>query len=303
MFVFTPLFTIFILLSGGYFAKRIGVLKQKQTRTFLDFAIVFALPCLIFDKAYHLNFDFSLILFIIIGLTSCVLSAFIALALGMIFKFSKSTLVSMFMLSCFGNTIFVGMPIVSGIFHDPQFSAEVILYDALATTLPISLFGPFIISIGTKEKANLLNNIRRIFSFPPFLALLFGFLCKMIEIPEFIFSPIRLFGASATPVALFAIGLGLGFVAIKTAYKPTIVVIFAKMVLTPIIFILILKIFGQNLSVSSLVAIIESATPTMTLAGAMIMKAKLDSNLAVSSIAFGILFCFVSMPALVYFLV
>ncbi|EAI5026620.1 AEC family transporter, partial [Campylobacter jejuni] len=54
MFVFIPLFTIFILLAGGYFAKRIGVLKQKQARTFLDFAIIFALPCLIFDKAYHL---------------------------------------------------------------------------------------------------------------------------------------------------------------------------------------------------------------------------------------------------------
>ncbi|HEG3155833.1 TPA: AEC family transporter, partial [Campylobacter jejuni] len=38
MFVFIPLFTIFILLAGGYFAKRISVLKQKQARTFLDFA-------------------------------------------------------------------------------------------------------------------------------------------------------------------------------------------------------------------------------------------------------------------------
>ncbi len=45
----------------------------------------------------------------------------------------------MFLLSCFGNTIFVGMPIVAGVFNDPQFSAEVIFYDALATTLPISL--------------------------------------------------------------------------------------------------------------------------------------------------------------------
>ncbi|EFV11423.1 transporter, auxin efflux carrier (AEC) family domain protein [Campylobacter jejuni subsp. jejuni 327] len=89
MFVFIPLFTIFILLAGGYFAKRIGVLKQKQARTFLDFAIIFALPCLIFDKAYHLNFDFSLIIFIFIGLFSCILAAFLLFLLEKFFIFLK----------------------------------------------------------------------------------------------------------------------------------------------------------------------------------------------------------------------
>ncbi len=236
MFIFSPLFTIFILLAGGYFAKRVGILKQKQARTFLDFAIVFALPCLIFDKAYHLNFDFSLIVLIFIGFFSCALAAFIVVFLGFIFNFSKATLVSMFLLSCFGNTIFVGMPIVEGIFANAQFGAEVILYDALATTLPISLLGPFILSLGSGEKVSLVANIKKILSFPPFLALLLGFLCKLISLPEFIFSPIRLFGGAATPVALFAIGLGLGFMAIKTAYKPTILVILAKMVLAPLIF-------------------------------------------------------------------
>lgn len=300
MFVFIPLFTIFILLAGGYFAKRIGVLKQKQARTFLDFAIIFALPCLIFDKAYHLNFNFSLIIFIFIGLFSCILAAFFAIFIGKVFHFSKVTLVSMFLLSCFGNTIFVGMPIVAGVFNDPQFSAEVIFYDALATTLPISLFGPFILSLGNGEKVSLLANVKKILSFPPFLALLFGFLCKLITLPEFIFSPIRLFGASATPVALFAIGLGLGFMAIKTSYKPTIVVIFTKMILAPLFFVFCLKIFNLELKDSTIVAIIESAAPTMTLAGAMVMKAKLDSNLAVSAVAFGVLFAFVSMPILIW---
>lgn len=108
-------------MQGGYFAKRINVLKQKQASTFLDFAIIFALPCLIFDKAYHLNFDFSLIIFIFIGLFSCILAAFFAIFIGKFFHFSKVTLVSMFLLSCFGNTIFVGMPIVAGVFNDPQF--------------------------------------------------------------------------------------------------------------------------------------------------------------------------------------
>ena len=103
MFIFTPLFTIFVLLMGGYVAKRIGVLKSKQSRTFLDFTIIFALPCLIFDRAYHLNFDFSLIVYIVMGLFSCLIAGAFSVACGRLMKFTKPTLVSMFLLSAFGN--------------------------------------------------------------------------------------------------------------------------------------------------------------------------------------------------------
>ena len=98
MFIFNPLFTIFILLLGGYMAKKIGVLKQKQSKMFLDFAILFALPCLIFDKTYHLNFDFTLVTLILIGFFSCMLSAGFAVMLGRFLQFSKAPLVSMFCL-------------------------------------------------------------------------------------------------------------------------------------------------------------------------------------------------------------
>lgn len=301
MFIFTPLFTIFVLLLGGYLAKRVGVLKQKQSRMFLDFAIFFALPCLIFDKTYHLNFDLSLIALILGGLLSCVLAALFAVVLGVIFKFSKSTLASMFLLAGFGNTLFVGIPIVSGVYGE-VFLSEVIFYDALATAIPISIIGPIVLSCVGSQKVNMLENIKKILFFPPFIALMLGFICKIFVLPEFVFKPIVIFGNSATAVALFAIGLGLGFGAIKTAYKPTIIVVLCKTLLAPLIFIILLKLLAVELEPRIIVAILESAMPTMTLAGAMIMKAKLDTNLAVSSIAFGILFSFVSIPLLCYFL-
>lgn len=301
MFVFTPLFTIFVLLLGGYLAKRVGVLKQKQSRMFLDFAILFALPCLIFDKTYHLNFDLNLIVLILGGLLSCALAALFAVGLGAVFKFSKSTLVSMFLLACFGNTLFVGIPVISGIYGE-AFISEVIFYDALATAIPISLAGPFVLSLASNQKISLLQNLKKILLFPPFIALMLGFVCKAFVLPEFIFKPIIVFGNSATAVALFAIGLGLGFSAIKTAYKPTIIVVLCKTLLAPVIFIALLKLFGVKFEPRIIIAILESAMPTMTLAGAMIMKAKLDSNLAVSAIAFGILFSFISIPLLSHFL-
>ncbi|TQR31858.1 AEC family transporter [Campylobacter sp. MIT 99-7217] len=303
MFVLEPLFTIFSLLMGGYVAKRIYVLKQKQARAFLDFVIVFALPCLIFDKSYHLKFDFSLIVYVLMGFSSCLIAAFLSVFIGFVCKFSKATLVSMFLLSAFGNTIFIGLPIISSLYPaQNQFVSEVIFYDALATALPMSLFGPFVISLASKTKIDFMQNVKKILLFPPFIALALGFACKLISLPELIFLPIKMFGDAATPTALFAIGLGLSFATIKSSYKATFLVILAKMLLAPLIFILILKLFSMQTTPSAIVAIFESSVPTMTLASAMIIKAKLDTNLAISSIAFGVLFAFVSMPLLVWIL-
>lgn len=301
--IYTSLFGIFCLLFTGYLAKKIKILKQKQSRTFLDFAIIFALPCLIFERVYHLNFDFSLIIVILLGLFSALFSAFCCTLLAMYFNFSKNTLVSIFSLASFGNTLFVGIPIITGIYPQANFLGEIILYDALATALPVALLAPFIISLASNQKTNFFTNIKKIFTFPPFIALFLGLVCKFFTLPEFIFEPLRMLGASATPIALFAIGLNLGFLSIVASYKSTIIVIFSKMILTPLIFLMLLKFFNFHLNPSLNIAILESAMPTMTLIAAMIMKAKLDTNLAVSAVAFGIIFAFISLPIWVYVLV
>lgn len=296
--IFSPLFTLFALLFGGYLAKKLRVLKQKQAATFLNFVIFFALPCLIFDKVYHLNFDFSLVLLALTGLLSCVLAAFLAFILGYLFSFPKPTLVSMFLLACFSNDLFIGLPIIAGIYTDTQALSVLVFYNILATTLPISLFGTLILSLAGENKASLKENIKKIFTFPPFLGLLLAFFCRFFDLNEMIFTPIRLLGDSTPAIALFAIGLGLSFKAIKTSYKATVLVIGAKMILAPLFFIVFLKIFGFEIKQEATVSIIACATPTMITASVLVMKAKLDPNLAVSVVAFGTLFTFVNIPML-----
>lgn len=297
MFIFTPLFTIFVVLSGGYIAKLLGVLKQRQSQTFLNFTITFAIPCLIFNGIYHLKLDFSFIALIFMGFCVCICSGLIASLMGYFFKFSKATIISMFLLASFGNTLFVGIPIISGIYGTDTLG-QVVLYDALATGLPVSLLAPFIIALGNTQKTNALQILKRILSFPPFIALALGFLLKPFTLPEILFAPIALLGNSAIPIALFAIGLSLGFNTIKSAYKSAIIVIFCKTLLAPFILIGILCITHTELSKDMVIIILESSMPTMVLAGAVVMQAKLDSNLAVSAIAFGILAAFFTIPLL-----
>lgn len=299
--VFEAMFSIFILLASGYLAKKTKVLAQNQAIIFIDFVLCFALPAMIFDRIYHVNIDINLINIILTGFGSSILAALIAVGLGFLFKFKKTTIVSLALLSLFGNTLFVGIPIVQGFFGEEAIN-EVIFYDQLATGIPISILGPLILSLGAPAKVSLIQNTVKILKFPPFVALILGLICRNFELPDIIFPPLKMFASSVVPVALFAVGIGLGFNSVKSAWKSTSVVLVAKMVIAPALFVVIASSFGVNFDQKWMVGLIECAMPPMVLASAMILKANLDTNLAISSVALGIVFTFISIPSIFLFL-
>ena len=293
-----PLFSIFVLLASGYLAKRTKVIPQNQLIIFIDFVLVFAMPALIFDKVYHVNIDFHLFSVIACGLGANFVAMLLAFGLGRLLGFSKATTASMALLAMFGNTLFMGLPVLQGILGDDIVN-EVILYDQMITCVPIAFLGPFILSYAAPSNVSLIANAFKIMKFPPFLALVAGLLAKSVEIPEFLFAPLRLFSGAVVPVALFAVGLGLGFNTVRSSYKSTALVVFLRMVVAPCFFVAFAWVFGLEFSPSYMAGLIETAMPPTVVASAMILKAKLDSNLAISAIAVGMCFTFVVIPVII----
>ena len=293
-----PLFSIFVLLASGYLAKRTKVIPHNQLRIFIDFVLVFAMPALIFDKVYHVNIDFHLFSVIACGLGANFVAMLLAFGLGRLLGFSKATTASMALLAMFGNTLFMGLPVLQGILGD-DIANEVILYDQMVTCVPIAFLGPFILSYAAPSNVSLIANVFKIMKVPPFLALVAGLLAKSVEIPDFLFAPLRLFSGAVVPVALFAVGLGLGFNTVRSIYKITDLVVFLRMVVAPCFFVAFAWVFGLEFSPSYMVGLIETAMPPTVLASAMILKAKLDSNLAISAIAVGMCFTFVVIPVII----
>ena len=293
-----PLFSIFVLLASGYLAKRTKVIPQNQLIIFIDFVLVFAMPALIFDKVYHVNIDFHLFSVIACGLGANFVAMLLAFGLGRLLGFSKATTASMALLAMFGNTLFMGLPVLQGILGDDIVN-EVILYDQMITCVPIAFLGPFILSYAAPSNVSLIANVFKIMKFPPFLALVAGLLAKSVEIPDFLFAPLRLFSGAVVPVALFAVGLGLGFNTVRSSYKSTALVVFLRMVVAPCFFVAFAWVFGLEFSPSYMAGLIETAMPPTVVASAMILKAKLDSNLAISAIAVGMCFTFVVIPVII----
>ncbi|MDD7323749.1 MAG: AEC family transporter, partial [Campylobacter lanienae] len=232
------------------------------------------------------------------GLGANFAAMLIAFGLGRLLGFSKATTASMALLSMFGNTLFMGLPVLQGILGE-DIANEVILYDQMITCVPIAFLGPFILSYAAPSNVSLIANAFKIMKFPPFLALVVGLLAKSVEIPDFLFAPLRLFSGAVVPVALFAVGLGLGFNTVRSSYKSTALVVFLRMVVAPCFFVAFAWVFGLEFSPSYMAGLIETAMPPTVVASAMILKAKLDSNLAISAIAVGMCFTFVVIPVII----
>lgn len=293
--MYSSLFSLFFLLMIGYIAKRIRVIPQNQSIIFVDFVINFALPALIFDRVYHVNVDIKLLYVMILGFCSTTIGAIVAGILAYIFKFSRVTAICILFMSLFGNTIFVGLPIAQGILGDKAANL-VILYDQATTSIPLAVFAPFILSFAGVGGAKISHIIKKVIKFPPFIALILAIIFRNITLPEIVFKPLELLSKSVVPVALFSIGLGLSFNCIKSSWKSASLVLLGKMIIPAFIYISFIRIFNIEINKDWILGAILCTTPPMVTAGAMVMKANLDSNLAISSIALGIILTFVTMP-------
>lgn len=293
--MFLPIYSLFFILFSGYIAKRIKLIPQNQSIIFIDFVITFALPAMIFNTIYHVQINAELIYVMILGFVSTTVGAIIGTFLGYLFKFSKATIVCICLLSMFGNTIFVGLPIVQG-FLGLEVTNKIILYDQFTTSIPLAIASPFILSFAGTNRRKISQSLKQVIKFPPFLALVGALILKNTQIPDFIFKPLEMLSSSVTPVALFAVGLGLSFNGIKSAWKSSLVLLFGKMVLPPLIFILVVKSFGITINKDWMVGALLCSMPPMVSTAAMAMKAGLDSNLAVSSMSLGIVFTTVICP-------
>lgn len=285
--MFASLFSIISFILSGYIAKRLKIIEQKQALSLIDFVIYFAIPALIFEKIYHLEMSLTLLYLVFIGMIGTAIGVAVVTLVGWWLKFSRPTLVTMVMMASFGNTLFLGIPVLEG-FLGEEALREGIFYDQFATAIPVALLGPFILALASKEKASVIQSASKIVRFPPVIALVAAFLLKSVPIPEFIFSTLKMFGSTVTPVALFAIGLQMVFSSIRTEWKPTLVVLSGKMILSPLCATLIILALGIPMDESAHIAILQSAMPPMVLASAMVMKAQLNTSLAVSTVAFGV---------------
>ena len=294
------LFPVLLYFSTGYLSRKFRLFDENASQVLIKFIIYISFPALVVYNVYFLKFQWSFLWVLLSGWGVILFSILISFLIGRALKLNKPTLASFVMMATFGNTSFLGFPYQMAFLGEEGLRYAVV-FDQFSSFLPVSLISPFILAYG-QDKGDFSVDIKRIITFPPFVAIIFAFFIKNFYIPDFVLDSLKMIGMTVIPLALFSVGINLKFSSVKERIRDISAVIFIKMIFVPILFVLFLHLIGVTIDTQWQSAVIEIAMPPMVLASIFVIGAGLDKDLAVSAVGVGILASFITVPFVFYLL-
>jgi len=284
---------IFLSIALGYTISRLNIFSKDAATTLNQFAIYISLPAMILLQIPKLNFSMEVLIPIVIAWIVMIIMAILTFYLCKFFNFSKKLTGCLLLVAVLTNSSFTGIPIIDA-YLGKNALPYVLIYDQLGTFIALATYGTFVASYySSQSKLNFKIIVYKIFTFPPFLSLIFALFLIGVEFNQTISKVLNSLALTIVPIALVAVGLQLQFKLPKEEIKPFSLALIIKLVFAPIIAFLACKLFSWD-NQASLVSILEAGTAPMITAGAIASMANLAPRLSSAIVGYGILISFIS---------
>ncbi|WNY25922.1 AEC family transporter [Methanolapillus millepedarum] len=257
------IYIIVILILLGFLLKYLGILSEKDKVALNNIVINVAIPATLFlslltnVKASDLSSYFKLTLFILIISLVC---AGLSYLIGKALKMDLKSLAAFILVSCCGNTAFMGFAVCSGFYGVDGF-VRAIFCDT-ATLFLIIILGTY---LGIKVSGQKVSFVKQIVKFPPMIAwvvtiilVILGFQISML--PTFVAITLGYLSGLMVPLIMISLGLSLSPKYLKVAAVPAILVTAIQLFFAPVLGIGLSHLFSFA-PLDRNVAVIESAMP------------------------------------------
>jgi len=272
---------------------------HKETGNVLNlFVIYISLPALVLLKIPDLAFAKNLLVPALMPWLMLLLSCSAILVLSKILKWDRATTGCLLLLIPLGNTSFLGIPMVKAFFGG-QAIPYAVLYDQLGSFLALATYGSLVLAFyGSGEKNPTLSSvIKKIVSFPPFIALILAFCLKALPYPSIFVSLLKILASTLVPLVMIAVGFQLTLRLNREVTSQLCIGLSIKLVAAPIAALFLCKIAGLK-GEAIQVSIFESGMPPMVSAGALAILANLSPKLTAALVGIGIVLSFITLPFL-----
>lgn len=274
--------SIILVFGLGYFAKRIGIVKEEHASIINNVIIYLTLPAFIFRGIYRADLSPKLFYIPVIAIMTTSIVAGIAYLIGRLFRLDQQ-LLGTFMLACaVGNTGYIAYPLLLT-FLGENGLVRGILYDMFGTVIFMLTIGLYICSIFGRcvEKPSI---TKQFFTFPPLYALVLAFMLRPFVIPEVVTRAIDLVANVTVGLILISIGIALAPAKGAKKYYPLLgLTLFMKLFFAPFIVLLLGKVFllqGQSVTTT----ILDASMPTALLTLVFGIKYELNVDFLSSAI-------------------
>ena len=283
------LILLFVCLIIGIVLKKSKIIPENFHTSLNAFVINISLSAFSLYYISKIELNSSVIypvLVVWIGIFAAIL--FFA-GLGKIFGWKSSLIGALIMCAGFGNTSFVGIPLIQAMYGEEGLKT-VMLVDQPGF-VALSTVGILVANFYSGSKDSLLKHLSKILKFPPFIAFVIALLLNIfsIEIPKDFDEVLMKLGATTVPLALVSVGSQMQWKKIekKEGFHLFIGLLF-KLVLLPLLILVIYKyIFHQSRDVID-ICILEAAMAPMITAAIIASAHDLEPKFCNLMVAVGI---------------
>lgn len=290
---FALLIVCFVL---GILFRRLRIVPENAAQTVNAVIIYFSLPAVALFYVHSLSFKAEYLAPVLMGwIVFLVGWAFFAVV-GSRLGWSRKTVACLALTAALGNTSFVGLPLIEA-FYGSGWIGVGLIADQGGTFLSLALIGIALAAVTSGANLPKRDILRRLLTFPPFLATLLAVALLPVTYPGWLDSLLVKAGSTLTPLALLTVGLSVRFRAVRGRLGPLLAGLGYKMILAPL---LILGLYVGVLGMTGImikVTIFEAAMPPMVMGGIVSMQYDLEPELAGILLGIGIPLSFATVSA------
>lgn len=293
---------VFIIILAGYALRALHVVKPSWVSALNGFVYYVALPALIIQSFAAIRLtDSTISRGLLANLGVVVLIAVVLACVLKLSKLSNKLQATIFLTVLVGNTVYLGIPVVSASLPDASLTI-------VAAVGAVQLVAAMIISLIAIEWLFLKsrNNKRITMSLiqnPLIISLAIGIIFSFVRLPtlagSLIAPALKVLAATASPLALFTLG---AFLQGHTKPKRLGLLLStgaSKLVITPLIFLYMLPFLGVTQLTNLHTSIILAAMPTAVTAFVLAETYKLDQEFAAGAMVTTTILSLITLPIII----
>lgn len=271
-----------VMVAAGYLFRRLGWVRPEAARDFNRFVLYLALPMLIFRALRATPLSWSFAVLPVLGWAAIGLGLLVAWGLGAAWKLEPRRRAAFGLLMAFGNTTFLGYPLIAAIYGEAHLS-RAIFFDQLGGWIAANTVGVMLASGAGGQRVGPGAALRTLLTFPPFWALVLGLLLHDATLPAALTTVVGRIADLTVPLIMFAMGLSLRGGAWRHEARLVAVACAVKLLLLPLAMYAAAR--GLSLARPDLqTAVFQAAMPGMFYTWTLAQVYELDETLVINGI-------------------
>jgi malate permease and related proteins len=297
LFLHNPGFLLLIvcLIVGGL-VSRIAKPPATLAACLNWWVIHIAIPALILEAIPKIKFEWSLwylpvTMWLMFGGAWLLFAA-----LGRTFNWSRGRVGALILTCGLSNTAFVGLSLIEAL-RGKEGLGLALIADQVGCFLMLAIGGTLVIATyGSGEKPTVNSVLKRVITFPPFIAFLLGLLVKVLGgWPDVAPQVLSRISATLVPIAVISVGLQIRFRTAPGELSAAFTGLGYKLALAPLGAYLLATACGID-GITRVIGVLQAAMAPMVSAAIMAEQHDLDPPLANLILVAGIVISFVSVP-------